>query len=261
MTLWVIGEGRYKTKSFPEATLDWTDLAWKGREGRSNLSELVAGALAQQGGRAWLTEAAMTDTASYTSRNPRLDEAYLGTCAGLGPHEVPCDPSALPAGPDGGTSTDGGKDDAGADAGSDGGVCMKTVSGCEGFDDLDVAMRGLHAGSMWITRLRADLPFAALATDLVLEAAPSQVALSPEHEAKTFDDPTFDPCTSSRSLSPLTTNGVSAQDERSGGPTCRTATHRTGSTWFLVGLTALAVARVLDRARARERFAKQRDRR
>jgi hypothetical protein len=61
-------------------------------------------------------------------------------------------------------------------------------SPCGGFDDIDVATLGLDPYSMWLTRIRAHLPAAALATDLVLTAAP-QNQVSNVHQATQTTSP------------------------------------------------------------------------
>ena len=206
LTLWVVSEGRYHTQNFPDAKLDWSELAWNGAEDRSNLRELTAAALAANGGRGWLTEAAIQTgaAASASGANPALEDAYRQQCQSLGTRTEPCDPSELPSA-DGGGAADGGalvdaSSDPDAAASGDAGTtppapaCTKTVSGCDGFDDLDVATRDLHAGDIWITRLRADLPVGALGVDLVLEAASDQSAIDPAHQTQRFTDPAFDPC-------------------------------------------------------------------
>jgi len=69
------------------------------------------------------------------------------------------------------------------------------TNACDGFDDLSVASAGLDPNSTWVTRMRAILPAGALtAADLVLEAAPSQSAVSNQLTAPVYDDPTYDPC-------------------------------------------------------------------
>lgn len=49
---------------------------------------------------------------------------------------------------------------------------------CGPLDDLAVALVGLHPRDVWLTRLEADLPRAALATDLKLQASASQTPIS-----------------------------------------------------------------------------------
>jgi hypothetical protein len=88
----------------------------------------------------------------------------------------------------GGGATDGGATDSGAtDGGGTGGGAPCTVDGdqidasqlaCGPLDDLAVALVGLHPADVWLTRLEANLPRAALATDLVVQASTSQTPIS-----------------------------------------------------------------------------------
>jgi MYXO-CTERM domain-containing protein len=73
--------------------------------------------------------------------------------------------------------------DAGA-AGEDSGLAVVPVppDPCTGFDDIDVALAGAHPQDVWVTRLRANLPFYALANDLRLEASPAQLPVSNVHQ-------------------------------------------------------------------------------
>ncbi len=85
------------------------------------------------------------------------------------------------AGGAGGNSTS-----SGAGAGGAQPTCSPPASGqldsrdfaCGKLDDVAVALEGLHPGDVTITRLESSLPRAALATDLVLQAAPSQSEVS-----------------------------------------------------------------------------------
>ncbi|MGH7437109.1 MAG: DUF2330 domain-containing protein, partial [Polyangiaceae bacterium] len=52
---------------------------------------------------------------------------------------------------------------------------------CQGFDDLDVAFGSASTSTLWVTRLRANLPASALAADLVLEAEPTQDSVTNVH--------------------------------------------------------------------------------
>jgi hypothetical protein len=49
---------------------------------------------------------------------------------------------------------------------------------CGGLDDIALALVGLHPADVWLTRLEADLPHAALSTDLILQAAAQQTPVS-----------------------------------------------------------------------------------
>ena len=287
VTLWVIGEGRYRTQNFPEGTIDWSTLAWDVPQGRSNRAELEAAALASNNGRSWITEAAVRTSLTESKAGsglPNVYDAYTSQCAFRPPHNVPCDETALPppdgkpsdlmmpdmpsdpdAGDAGAGDPDAGDPDAGADSGADAGpVCVKVVRGCDGFDDLDVAAATIHPADVWVTRLRADLPMSALATDLVLQAAEQQVELDPAHKTSTFNPP-YDPCAAVKAQSAQNeaANAVASRvngGNADSGCSCRTASFKDGlGTWLLVGLTMIALPFVTRRRRERERE-RERDR-
>lgn len=188
LTLYVVSEGRWRPQNFPEARVDDAKIVWDVAQGRSNYAELSRAAMASGGGRAWLAESAdgvggLTGLYySYCSRPPS------GGTTGGAPPKDPC-PRA-DAGADAETDADAGTD-ADADAETDanatdanaGDAAPDPRGPCAGFDDLDVAMRGLHPGDIWITKLRAELPRSALSEDLRLEPSPSQSAVSSIHTA------------------------------------------------------------------------------
>ena len=262
LTLWVIGEGRYRTQNFPEAVVDYSQLKWDGRGARSNYATLMSDAFAATGGRGWLTEASFPITKGSTpsplspaaQSNPKLEAAYRGTCVSLPPRQVRCTEDELPpadGSPDDGppTDLDAGAADATADASTDGGdagdagtppkpTCTKTLRGCDGYDDFEVATRGLAFGSTWVTRLRANLPVSALSEDLRLEAAPSQVEQNPQLHTEEFTDPSFDPCEG---------RGGSRPPSSDDGCGCRTTAARHVSAWLALALTALTVTLVRRR--------------
>ena len=64
------------------------------------------------------------------------------------------------------------------------GLCQSGDELCCSYDDLQVATFGLHQNDIWLTRLRAELPVAALTTDLKLEPHPSQTGVSNLHTAQ-----------------------------------------------------------------------------
>ncbi len=260
LTLWVIGEGRYHTQNFPDAAVDWSALAWNATQGRSNRTELEAAALATNGGRSWITEAAIRTSfrsAALGSGLPTVFDAYTQQCKFRPSHAVKCDDGALPPPdgrpgdlqPDGGVDPDGGASD---DGGADAGECVKYVKGCDGFDDLDVASRSLHGADAWVTRLRADLPVSALTTDLRLEASPDQVELSPAHKTSIFNPP-FDPCAAPRSAPPPPPSYTPPPRSDGGdGCTCRTVPLQADlGTWALIGITMIALPLAARRRRRR----------
>jgi hypothetical protein len=64
---------------------------------------------------------------------------------------------------------------------------------CGALDDIAVALRGLHPKDVWLTRLDADLPRAALAKDLNLKPAAAQL---PVDNWIRVDAAVGDPCPS-----------------------------------------------------------------
>jgi hypothetical protein len=52
------------------------------------------------------------------------------------------------------------------------------------LDDIATAMTGLHPKDVWVTRLEANLPRAALANDLIITASENQVELSADVQAR-----------------------------------------------------------------------------
>jgi hypothetical protein len=204
-------------------------------------------ALAANGGTGWLTEfAGPADLGTFSSGpNPSLAFAYASQCTPA-PASCTTLPSAMGqpgGGGDDASAADGSaidatvndadasfvdaRADAVADAvaeastradasiASDGGegdssdsdgsvtVCTTAVT----CDDLQIAMTGIASGNLWITRLRASLPVSALAADLVLEAASSQVPVPNVHNATTYTIPGYNPCPASATASPTPSGG------------------------------------------------------
>ena len=123
---------------------------------------------------------------------------------------------------------------AGHDAAPEGSVTGDAGNGdpCAGFDDLDVALVGLHPADTWVTRMRAVLAVETLvAGDLHLQASSPQTPISNQYQALVYDDPTYTPC------------------PNSGG--CSATVARPGSTeaWFVAGLFGFAGAAFVRRRR------------
>ncbi|HEY8075703.1 MAG TPA: DUF2330 domain-containing protein [Labilithrix sp.] len=198
MTLFVISEGRYRPQNFPEATIDDSKLVWNNATSRSNYQELSAQLMAQANGSTWLTEYAnlpVTTGGIPSSNLGTLYDTYYSTCWNQTRDSFPDagDPDADAGGDDGGgadAGDDGGSTD--TDAGGGGGIvsapppnlCQTGYEKCCEFDDLETAVFGMHRADVWVTRLRAELPVAALAQDLRLEAHPSQTVVNNVHNAQ-----------------------------------------------------------------------------
>jgi MYXO-CTERM domain-containing protein len=268
--LFVLSEGRYHPQNFPDVTVDFSQLAWDPTQARSNYAELSTTALATDGGTGWLTESAQA-LSLYTAGpyNPALATTYQNTCVPRLVSSCPADGGIRPEAstPEGGpveaSAGDGGVVDVAADAqgdagedaqvaeaGSggddDGGTCAQNGVSC---DDLDVAMIGMSADTMWVTRLRSYLPQSALASDLVLEAAPSQVSVPNVHNTSVYTIPGYNPCPASASSG----NGNTASASAGGMCACRTAQQATRGRYADVILGAIAAVALAGAVRRRRR--------
>jgi MYXO-CTERM domain-containing protein len=175
ITLFVVGEGRYHTQNFPDATIDYDLLTWDFAASKSNYAQLSLDAMAQNGGRSWLTEFAGALSPTL------LDNAYQPACKNelrSGPTDGGAPDSSSDASDEAG---EGGSMDASADAESDAGEDADASVVQNGCDDITVATKYLHPLDTWVTRLRGNLPVAALAADLKLEASADQSAVSNSH--------------------------------------------------------------------------------
>ena len=198
ITLFVIGEGRYHPQNFPDAVMNEAELFWDAKQNKSNYAELSLAAMAQNDGRSWLTEfAERLDLAkldnffiSSGGFGGGQQSGYTQLCAdelrdgGVFPmtDASMSKDAASDDASDASDASDDASDDASSDASSSEDASTMQQKLC---DDLDVAKRGLHPADTWITRLRGNLPTAALATDLKLEAAPGQTAVSNIHNVGT----------------------------------------------------------------------------
>ncbi|MGO9833253.1 MAG: DUF2330 domain-containing protein [Polyangiaceae bacterium] len=287
LELFVLSEGRYHTQNFPDATIDFSKLAWDPTLQDSTYSTLMQQALAANGGTGWLTEfAGLANLGNFSSGpNPGLLAAYTSQCV---PAPATCTTEASPAaveaeggdeaatgagadaaaGDDAGDGAGGGEGDSGGDAvatdastdanaeasvASDAGDAAPpaTVTVCTAAvtcDDLQVAMTGIDPGNLWITRLRADLPASALAADLVLEATSSQVPVANVHTTETYTIPGYNPCASTpASASPSSSTGSD------GSCACRTAesSRRPPSDTVAFAMAAVGIAFAASRRRRR----------
>jgi hypothetical protein len=253
ITLWIIAEGRYRPKNFPEGVIDFEKLIWDTGQSRTNYQELSKAAMESANGRSFITEYAdrLDSTASRSAGsgmtgNPALEDAYRSACyAELAAKPVPPpdeeDPWWLDAG-----NGDGGRlpfsADAGADAGEDGGTdeadagpttdpdagagsgetsgVKRPAKDC---DDLEVALDGMvRRDAIWIARFRANLPYEALAETLVLEPHPEQVPITNIHTAK--------------DVGTISAARIAAS-----------RTNRLQGTWATIAVTAFAVSRLAKR--------------
>jgi hypothetical protein len=281
LELYVLSEGRYHPSNFPDASIDFTKLAWDPNASRSNYAELATEALASSG-TGWLTESSQpANLYGFNGSNPGLGTTYESTCrlatfvssnCGAQPSGSPLSPDAAPEGSaavadagDGAPETGGGdsSDDGAAksqagDAAPETGPAPMPVSDAASTcgaklefscDDLSVAMTGIAPGRLWVTRLRADLPATALSQDLLLEATASQNSVSNSHHTNAYTIANFNPCGSTKNAA---TSTSSSGNGNSSGCGCRAAESRDRDADVLVwSLGAATIVLSLRRRKAR----------
>jgi hypothetical protein len=197
IVLYVIGEGRYSTQNFPEVAFDEAKLGWNFAKEESNYAALRIDTLAQNEGRSWLATFALngllTGPAGDEATGPMLfPERYatqafknkdsaelcavsmeLGQFSATGVVKNPCPPgeawdseACVALGPD---------------------EIDARMFGCEGVDDVAVALEGLHPYDTWVTRLEANLPREALGEDLVLKGTTAEPVYTTRQAQFPFD--------------------------------------------------------------------------
>jgi hypothetical protein len=138
ITLFVVGEGRYQPTNFPWFTIDPTQLVWDFATESSNYATLRQKGFAGTGGKGWLVESA----------TPVSEESVTLSLSDLAMN------NPLQSGY--------------ADSMGNGAPMAEQA-------DMATLFNGIAAGSLWITRLLAELPRTALSTDLTVGAAAAQV--------------------------------------------------------------------------------------
>jgi hypothetical protein len=137
ITLHVIGEGRYTPSNFASFTIDEEAILWDWGQSRSNYTDLRQAGLAGNSGKTWLIEDA-EPLSPYTIENSILTTVqYQPELSGYG-------------------------DELGEGAQA------------EAEADLAALYGTIAPESLWVTRLLAELPRAALGTDLQVGASPDQ---------------------------------------------------------------------------------------
>jgi hypothetical protein len=195
--LFTLSEARMAPKNFPEAVVPRALISWDFATQSSTYAELRQAALSLQGGKAWLTPYAQPRTllsgfdsaglgfrvqysnpdgstvdtiaGAYIARGLASGETLSGSCGAALAQAAessslvknPCPFGAKP-------------DDPSCGSVPFGEIDSRTLA-CGALDDLAVALRGLHPRDVWLTRLEAQLPRAALGTDLELQPAAAQL--------------------------------------------------------------------------------------
>ncbi|HEX3345700.1 MAG TPA: hypothetical protein VHS09_14050 [Polyangiaceae bacterium] len=165
ITLWVVGQGRYEAANFQNFTIDPTTLVWDWNAQTSNYTTLVQQKESAASFAAWQTESSLD----------------------LSPYQI--ESSVL---------SDDATDDYLPVPGGDGGGAGETADQVR-QNDMATLFPGDSQGTVRITRMRADLAHAALATDLTLQASADQSDLSNFYQVSQSVNapvcpPTPDPC-------------------------------------------------------------------
>jgi MYXO-CTERM domain-containing protein len=150
ITLWVVADGRYEPKNFSQFVISPSDLVWDFSTSLSNYTTLQQQEEIALGNAAWQIESSLT-ISPYS-----IENAVLSSTSTTGGY------AAIP-------TSDAGAGDAGPSSG-------ESVDSVRQNDLATVFAAG--PGPTRITRMRADLSQAALANDLVLQAAADQSTLS-----------------------------------------------------------------------------------
>lgn len=208
ITLYVISEGRWEAKNFPNTKIPEDLLAWDFKTNSSNYSEVRAKVLEEQGGSVWLTTFAQPrallapGSRSFSINNnfnftSIIAEAYVqqgvkngettdSACASaFAPFANsgqmvtdPCPPGVASYDASCGTVPAGETDARLFECGATDEVTDTTL------DDVATALTGMHPKDVWITRLEANLAHAALSKDLEIAPAAEQVEWSADLQAK-----------------------------------------------------------------------------
>jgi hypothetical protein len=137
VTLFVVSEFRSETANFPTFLIPPEDVVWDYSLDRSNYTDLRDAQYASSKGFAWLAESSF----GYSPVGFRSQIANVISFGGPGQSGYGDDPEKAQQAAD---------------------------------EDMDVLFAKMDENSVWVTRLRAELSRAALATDLVLQAADAQ---------------------------------------------------------------------------------------
>jgi hypothetical protein len=155
VTLWIVAEGRYQTvePDFPNLTFNPDALVFHYEDYSSNYEVLLQGLFEASNGLGWLTQsAAPFDEAGFVNN--------VKTVVQNEPMNV------------------------------DWGDPANNVSPLDSAtEDLDTLFAGLDPGSVWLTRMKAELSREAFKKDLEIEAEPTQSQVSRVFQAKYADGP------------------------------------------------------------------------
>jgi hypothetical protein len=156
ITLWVVADGRYEPKNFPSFQIDPAELTWDFSTQSSDYTTIRAQKEAARNNAAWQIESSL-ELSPYSIESRVLSDP------------ADADYEAVPA----------------SDAGADGGGAGESADQVRA-DDLATLFPGGSQASVRVTRMRADLSHAALASDLVLQASADQSELPNVYQVQKY---------------------------------------------------------------------------
>ncbi len=189
LVLYVIGEGRWAPANFESIEIAGSELTWDFNAFDSDYASVRQTRLGEHDGRAWLTAFARKGGLFAPLTVGITDPQNFGFFASFA--------EAYAARAGSSTSCLQAFSQYGQSAQKVGELCVRGRCSespfeiparelvCGDLDDIAVALSGQHPADVWLTRLEANLPRAALGTDLELEPADEQVDIdnlvTPEH--------------------------------------------------------------------------------
>jgi hypothetical protein len=178
LVLYFIGEGRHRVENFPEVTFPTADLIWDFKTQSSNYQQLRNTLMQKDGGGSFLVSFASGSvlTAPRTDPStgvPSLLTLYQNRAIANGEATTACSVAgATGSDPVVSTCPAGESFDSAACVASMPGEIDARKFGCRGAWDFSTALVGMRPSSVWLTRVEAELPRSALASDLVIGAGP-----------------------------------------------------------------------------------------
>jgi MYXO-CTERM domain-containing protein len=219
ITLWVMAEGRYEPTSFPYFTISEDQLVWDFSTSSSNYKTLRQVGFDAANGKSWLIETA-TPFSQY-----QISSQLQGLAQ---------------------------NDPVGSGYGDAQGQGALTALNA----DMDKLFGGINAGMLWLTRMHAELPRAALVADLDLGASPTQTpvpgSMTAKHGINIPPCPTYPPCNTGGSGGGGGSSGGNggSSSGSNDGPGCAVGNAADSSSAAGLLTVALAIA-ALRRRRAR----------
>ena len=175
LVLYVLAEGRYEAANFGNGHVPQKLVTWDFRTDSSNYAELRLAALGADEGNIWLTTHAERDGLIWNGpgafRQINTSTGFFSTIAEVYFNEGLDDPQATHNPWECVQDIQSYADKSGK-VGSAAAPLEDFT--CGELDDIAVALEGIHLQDLWITRLEASLPKAALSQDLKLQAASEQ---------------------------------------------------------------------------------------